>query len=386
VIVDCEEIRPLLSAYWDGELDPVQAEIVAAHIAVCAQCAAIVAEYRSLGRQIVALPDVPPPAGLSLPAYDRSHRYQTIRRFGTRLAFNGLAAAILVVVLIGMAAGMSAVLQRMRVAGQEAAVIATYPPEGAHDVPLNTNLTLTFSRAMDESSVEAATYIAPAAPLAFAWQGETVTIVPFVDWRVGTTYTLTVAGTARGRDGTLLKSPFVLHFRTAGIPPGREPPESLNPIGRFALVWRSELGGPTGPLGYAIAPEQELWSARQHFERGMMIWLDQLYEDQIYVLYYGSDETSGDWQRYVDLWREGDPEKAGLTPPEGLYEPIRGFGRLWRDELGGQAAPIGWALEPEQGFVGCIQSFEHGTMVWVAPDCIVYVLWEDGSWTAYPEP
>jgi len=146
----------------------------------------------------------------------------------------------------------------------------------------------------------------------------------------------------------------------------------------------AELGGPGGSLGYATAVEQELWCAEQHFERGQMFWLDQLREDPIYMLYYGAGEPGGNWQRYVDTWREGDPESAGLAPPTGLFEPIRGFGQLWREELNGPSALIGWALEPEQGFTGSVQPFEHGLMLWTPLDQAVYVLWDDGTWTAYP--
>ena len=86
----------------------------------------------------------------------------------------------------------------------------------------------------------------------------------------------------------------------------------------------------------------------------------------------------------METWREGDPEIGGLTPPEGLFEPVRGFGRLWREELGGPDALAGWALEPEQGYTGSVQPFEHGLMLWNPLDETVYVLWDDLTWTAYP--
>jgi hypothetical protein len=383
--VDCEHIRPLLSVYLDGELAPARQAEVAAHLDACPDCARALADFRALGQEIRALPEVPPPPGLRPAFAPRPRRGGAFRSFGARLLVSGATAVVLVTMLIGLAVGVSEVLRRMEVAGQTTEVVATYPPDGATDVPVNANLTLTFGRPMDRASVESALIIVPQVQLAFAWQGETLTVVPFADWQPGTAYTLTIAGSARGLDGALLDRPFVLRFETAGRPPT----ESLNPIGRFAIVWRAELGGPAGPLGYATAHEQELWCARQRFERGLMIWLDQLREDHIYVLVYGADgadETGGVWQRYVDVWREGDPESGGLTPPVGLVEPIRGFGRLWREELGGPDAGVGWALEPEQGFVGSVQLFEHGVMVWDPVSAAVYVLWDDGSWTVYPAP
>jgi len=380
--VNCDRIRPLLSAYLDGELDPVQESEVADHLATCQECARVLDDFGALRQEIRALPDVAPPAGMRPAFEERSRRRSVFPNFGARLLASGAAAVALVAVLVGLAVVMSGVLRQMQVASQPPSVVATYPLDGATDVPLDTNLTLTFGRAMDQASVEAATHIVPEVQLAFAWQGKTLAVVPFADWRPGMAYTLTVAGTARATDGEALVEPFALRFAT--LPTGGEPEESLNPIGRFGQVWRAELGGPGGSLGYATAVEQELWCAGQHFERGQMLWLDQLREDPIYVLSYGEGESGGNWQRYVDTWREGDPESADLTPPPGLFEPIRGFGRLWREELDGPGAPVGWALEPEQGFTGSVQPFERGLMLWDPLDQAVYVLWDDGTWTAYP--
>jgi uncharacterized protein with LGFP repeats len=122
----------------------------------------------------------------------------------------------------------------------------------------------------------------------------------------------------------------------------------------------------------------------QTFERGRMIWVDHLQEDYVYVLTYGADESGGTWQAYEDTFREGDLESGGLTPPEERLEPIRGFGKVWWEELGGPDARVGWALAPEQGYVGEMQLFEHGLMLWNPLDGTTYVLLDDGVWGAYP--
>jgi hypothetical protein len=66
-----------------------------------------------------------------------------------------------------------------------------------------------------------------------------------------------------------------------------------------------------------------------------------------------------------------------------MQEPIRGFGKVWRNELGSRDAITGWALASEQGYVGEVQSFEHGVMLWCPLEGVVYVLLDDGGWTAH---
>jgi len=77
----------------------------------------------------------------------------------------------------------------------------------------------------------------------------------------------------------------------------------------------------------------------QRFERGTMLWLAS--RAQIIVLRGG-----GGWAQYSDTWQPGLPEAdPDITPPAGLFQPVRGFGLVWR-EYGEQAA-LGWALAPE---------------------------------------
>ena len=384
--MNCKRIRPLLSAYQDGELDPAQRAEIETHLAACPDCARTLDGYRSLGQDIRGLPGVRPPAGMQAEFETRLHKLSASPLLGARALGmrRALAAAAFALALVALAFGVYAVLQQMQLPAGGVTVATTYPEDGATDVPLDANLAITFAQAMNRASVEEATSITPEKALAFGWEGQTMTIVPFTDWEPVTTYTLTVATTALAADGTPLEEPLTLSFTTGGeqAPAGG----GLTPLGRFGIIWRAELGGPGGTMGYATDAAQELWSAVQPFERGRMIWVDHLQEDTVYVLIYGADESGGTWQAYEDTFREGDPENSGLTPPEGRLEPIRGFGKVWRDELGGPDAPVGWALVPEQGYVGEVQFFEHGLMLWNPLDGITYVLLDDGVWGAYSLP
>ncbi len=62
--MDCKHIRPLISAYYDGEVNDHERALVERHLALCEQCRRTLAEYRATGSSIRALPVPVPPAGL----------------------------------------------------------------------------------------------------------------------------------------------------------------------------------------------------------------------------------------------------------------------------------------------------------------------------------
>ena len=126
-------------------------------------------------------------------------------------------------------------------------------------------------------------------------------------------------------------------------------------------------------LGCAAAPPTTSWTAEQFFERGVMLWRED--RRTIYVL-----SGDGRWQEYDDHFYEGQPERADLSPPlPWLREPIRGFGLVWRERLGGPHAPVGWATSDEQGLDATIQVFETGLALQNAAGR-TFVLLRDRTW------
>ena len=88
-------------------------------------------------------------------------------------------------------------------------------------------------------------------------------------------------------------------------------------------------------------------AAEQPFENGFMIWIAEL--DQIVVLF--ADGLSPHYAIFTDEWNEGDPEiDPTLEPPPGLYQPVRGFGLVWREGYGDVRSRLGWATQPEQAY------------------------------------
>jgi hypothetical protein len=104
-----------------------------------------------------------------------------------------------------------------------------------------------------------------------------------------------------------------------------------------------------------------------------MLWRAD--ERAIYVL-----QTDGTWARFLDTYddaqQSGDPS---LAPPSGLNQPVRGFGKVWREQLGGAQSSLGWALTDERGYMILAQPFDGGQM-FLGPNGGVFVLYDSGSW------
>lgn len=108
-------------------------------------------------------------------------------------------------------------------------------------------------------------------------------------------------------------------------------------------------------------------AAEQPFENGRMIWLqgtddEPSYPDTIVVLYdhVVHEGTTNYYQAevYEDTWTPDEPDRdSNLVPSSGLFQPIRGFGKLWRENTSVRER-IGWATAPEQGFEGAWQPLE----------------------------
>jgi hypothetical protein len=102
------------------------------------------------------------------------------------------------------------------------------------------------------------------------------------------------------------------------------------------------------------APQRSA-AAAQVFEHGFMVWVEA--SDTFYVFYEpdpGEQPTMEMLIGPAQLKPGASPDnRVGETPPPGLYEPVSGFGLLWRDELEGLSGVrqrLGWALAPEFGY------------------------------------
>ena len=106
---------------------------------------------------------------------------------------------------------------------------------------------------------------------------------------------------------------------------------------------------------------KEIFIAEQEFERARFFWLEPAERSQsIWVLFYEKDSpVKGKWGIFEDTFEEGEVSlDPNIVPPEGFLQPIRGFGKLWRNNLE-LKEDVGWALEREFGYIAEYR-YEYG--------------------------
>ncbi len=134
--------------------------------------------------------------------------------------------------------------------------------------------------------------------------------------------------------------------------PSAPTPEASTPLpqeSQTPLLPAQEETGTQLPSGFPTPTVLQIQIAEQPFENGWMFAL--LERREIWVLIF-THANGGQWLTFPDEYEEGDPEPGlGTEPPEGLVEPIRGFGLIWHERLTDeQRQTIGWATWEEIGF------------------------------------
>lgn len=129
----------------------------------------------------------------------------------------------------------------------------------------------------------------------------------------------------------------------------------------------------TRGLGCPRAEAIVVAAARQPFEHGLLLWRQDV--NLIYGL--GPDGT---WFFTGDTWRDGDPsDDPAIIPPSGSYQPVRGFGKVWRERPGVREA-LGWATAEESAFNAIIQEFPGGAVWQDGERRQLVILWNNGSY------
>ncbi|MEA1894940.1 MAG: cohesin domain-containing protein [Euryarchaeota archaeon] len=88
------------------------------------------------------------------------------------------------------------------------------------DVPVATDVTVTFDEAMNQTSAEGAFSITPDVDGAFSWSGNIMTFTPGADLADNTTYDVTISTGAKDLAGNQLAELFTCNFTTGTVVPG----------------------------------------------------------------------------------------------------------------------------------------------------------------------
>lgn len=136
-------------------------------------------------------------------------------------------------------------------------------------------------------------------------------------------------------------------------------------------------GSPINPEGDCTAPLAITPGlvAQQPFQQGLMLWIQS--QQRIYVLYDG-----GEWDSFPDQFQEGQPESdPSINPPQGVLQPIRGFGLVWRTQAGVRDR-VGWATGGEFSFASDVQGNASvgGRMTIREQDGTVLEITNGGTW------
>src|SRR5918998_3205844 len=236
--MECRDARPLVSAYMDNELTPQELRAMQVHVAECAECAALLASYRSLRTTIRSLPPPLPPPALRQAVFARATPAYRRRALLWEVGQQGLAAAAMVVVVLAAIFTFSLVTGRdtgpldpVRVLGlpNPAPKVLEVEPQSTTDGwDTNRPLRIAFSAPMQREATQAALRFVFDPPLTpgeealllatMAWEDDDRTLViggpgvlrPDTEYRIWLEPSL-----ALGRDGRALQGEVArLHVRT----------------------------------------------------------------------------------------------------------------------------------------------------------------------------
>lgn len=142
----------------------------------------------------------------------------------------------------------------------------------------------------------------------------------------------------------------------------------------FAAVWQNIPQAQT-MMRCPVGTPQPVGGVWQAFEHGVMFWRQS--DHSIFIissLAIRQGQTTDKWWRIEDTWQTGEPESdPGLQPPAGMRQPIRGFGKVWRNN-GFVREAVGWAVGDEIQLDSQWLTFEGGWMMAGPNNTPVYVM------------
>jgi len=97
-------------------------------------------------------------------------------------------------------------------------IMAVSPKSGSTGVSIDTEISVTFSEAMDKTSVEGAFSITPEAKGTFRWEDNSLVLTPEKKLKYDTTYTVIISTEANDVQGHALDKPYTFTVTTRSAP------------------------------------------------------------------------------------------------------------------------------------------------------------------------
>ncbi|HRE48466.1 MAG TPA: hypothetical protein PLD47_12140 [Aggregatilineales bacterium] len=142
-----------------------------------------------------------------------------------------------------------------------------------------------------------------------------------------------------------------------------------------ATLHPAAQGGSATPTPFAVfAGDPRITGGSiQRFQFGYMVWAQDT--RQIYVLVDSSGSgLGGSVELYSDTWAEGMTDTdPSLVPPPGQQQPIRGFGKVWR-ETSGLRDRLGFAWNPSQAFTLLIHPVSERTYLSTSAGWVIKIV------------
>jgi hypothetical protein len=115
----------------------------------------------------------------------------------------------------------------------------------------------------------------------------------------------------------------------------------------------------------------------QAYQGGAMLLRNDTHQVLVLV------RSTSRWLGFASTWRPGEVLPPAAGRPPGTWEPLRGFGKVWREQPAVKSQ-LGWPVFEERNAAGAVQSFDNGTLIRTAFG-VAYALFHDGTWQSMPD-